>query len=116
MQEEVRHQATTLWKLIKKYISLEVDYAKLTIAEKLTIFLSALATILICIVIGCFIILLLSFALVDYFNTLMSPVLSYILTASVLLIFMLLLIVFRKRLIINPISKFITKLFFNKGI
>lgn len=111
MREDNESKVMSLWTLIKKHLRLELDYAKLTISEKLTIFLSAVSIALIIIIIGSIILLMLAFALVDYLKTVTSPVYAYLIVASIIAIALLVLIIGRKSLIINPISKFVTKLF-----
>lgn len=95
----------------KKYLELQKEYTKLEAAEKLSVLLSTLALVLLVIILGVVVLLLFSFALAY----LLIPVaggfaggLALIGCLNVLLI--ALLVLFRKRLIINPTIRFIAGL------
>ncbi|MBD5231054.1 MAG: hypothetical protein K2M14_04825 [Muribaculaceae bacterium] len=97
----------------KRYVMLQVDIAKLTAAEKLTLLISGITMGLIAVLCICFIMLLLAFAAADLFKEIMCPALAYTATAGSVLVVLLLIYFLRKHLIINPISRLLTKLFIN---
>ncbi|MBD5336280.1 MAG: hypothetical protein HDR95_03085 [Bacteroides sp.] len=95
----------------KDWVNLQVEYAKLTAAEKITILGGAVALVTICLLISVVILFVLTQCLVDAFELIMSPVLACLSVSGILLLLMLVFIVFKKPLIMNPIAKFLTKLF-----
>lgn len=100
----------------KKYLALEVDVVKLTLAEKLTLLFSGLVVAIVFLTGFCFIVLLLAFAAADFFKEYMSPAMAYVATAGIVAIFLLTIYLMRKWLIINPIAKMVTKLVFKSKL
>lgn len=98
----------------RKFLSSEFNYTKLTALEKLTVLLSGIATV---VVIGLFAVLALYFvseAVVDVLTiALGSEWLANVIVAVVLLCIMLLVIVLRRQLVIDPISRYVTRMFLN---
>lgn len=95
----------------KKYLELQKDYTKLEATEKLSILLSTLALALLVIILGVVVLLLFSFALAYLLIPIAGGLaggLALIGCFNVLLI--ALLVLFRKRLIINPTIRFIAGL------
>ncbi|MDE6143713.1 MAG: phage holin family protein [Muribaculaceae bacterium] len=92
------------------WAKLEIDYIKLTAAEKLIILMSALIIggIIMLLLLPLFIMLL--FALVGVFRIFMSPPLAYLSVGGIVFIILLIVFFFRKILVINPVARFITKL------
>lgn len=111
---QISEEFVKVSKLLKRYLRLEVDYIKLTVAEKASLLISALAVGVVFLAIVCFMLLLLSFACAELFRLIMSPALSYVATAGVFLLILLIMIIFREKWIINPISRFLTKVLFDK--
>ena len=103
-----------LWSECKKYIALQMDYAKLTIVEKITIILSAMTFVGVIIVLSICALFFLSVAFVEWLDMVIKCTwLANIITGAIILVLMLIVICLKKSLIINPMSKFITKLFLN---
>ncbi|MDE6272825.1 MAG: phage holin family protein [Muribaculaceae bacterium] len=94
----------------KRWIELEIEYAKLTAAEKTTVLLSTLIFGAVCLLLGIVVLILLAFALENVFESFLSPALSFLCVAGSLLILILLLFFLRKPLLENPISRLISKL------
>ena len=96
----------------RKYFSLEWDYTKLTAVEKLAILLSATAFVAVVIIIS-------SFALFCVFSALISVLANALgctwganlIAAGILLLLLLVVFAFKKQLIVNPIARFVSKLF-----
>ncbi len=97
---------------IKKYLSLQKEYTKLEITEKLTILFSALVLIIIFIILGMvalfFILLAIAYALAPYVGGLGA---SFLIIGILYLILILFVYLLRKRLIISPIVNFTANLF-----
>ncbi len=97
---------------VKKYLALQKEYTLLEVTEKLTILLSTLILILIVIILSMVALFYLSFT----FAYLLAPVLgstmlSFALITALVILMIIVIISFRKKLIINPMAKFIANLF-----
>lgn len=107
VNEEVKSVVTDL----KEWISLEVEYLKLTAAEKVSVLLSSLILVLVLFIIFMVVLILFSFALVDLFNLFMPHSLACVTVGGILLLLIGCLYLFRGTLVVNPITRLITKLF-----
>ena len=97
----------TLWERLKLLATLKYDYAKLTLAEKLTMIF---AMCLIGLFMSMFAIFFLSVALSHWIAESIGEAWSSLIVAGIYCVMLLLVVAFRKQLIINPISKFVTRL------
>lgn len=97
------------------WAKLEVEYVKLTAAEKIIILLSTMILGGICMILLLPLMIMLLFALVNVFRLFMSPALAYLTVGGIVALFILIIIVFRKILIITPVARFITRLFLEKN-
>lgn len=99
----------------KKYLELQKEYTTLEITEKLTLLLSTLILILLLIALGMVALFYLSFT----FAYLLAPVVgslmaSFALIAGIAILMAVLLVVFHKQLIVNPMTRFLSELFLHK--
>ena len=98
----------------KKYLELQKEYTKLEIIEKTSQLLSTLLLVLLLITLGVVVLFHLSFTLVYVLARLVGGLMmSFALITCFHILLIVLLVSFRRRLIINPITKFIAKLFLN---
>lgn len=96
----------------KKHLNLEVKYGKLTAVEKASIILSRIALICVLAIIGCFAMFYITSLIMMLLVKITGIVwLSNLIMIVLLLIIMSLVFAFRKQLIIDPITRFLTKLF-----
>lgn len=97
------------------WAKLEIEYVKLTTAEKLVVLLSTIiiGAIMAVLLLPVFIMFL--FALVGVFRLFMAPPLAYLTVGGVVLLIIFAIFLMRKPLIINPVARFITKLFLDKN-
>lgn len=96
----------------KKYLLLQKEYTKLEVTEKISRLLSTLLLVLLVVVLGVVVLFHLSFTLVYVIAPLVGGLmLSFALITCFHILLIILLIVFRKNLIINPTVKFIAGLF-----
>lgn len=103
-----------LWAEVKKYLTLQVDYVKLTALEKLTILAAAMVFVCIVIVISACALFFLSAAFVAWLDSILCCTwLANLITCGVVLLLLMIVIGLKKTLIIDPVSRFITKLFMN---
>lgn len=98
-----------LFEEVKKYINLQIDYAKLTATEKISVILgmSVLFAVILVLSVGAGIYL--SFALVYLLEPLVGIVGSYAIVGAVFLLLIAIVILFKKKLILVPITRFISK-------
>lgn len=96
----------------KKYLNLQKEYTKLEVTEKLSVLLSMLIIVLLTVILGMMALFYLSFTLAYLLApTVGSITLSFSLIAALYIVLTILLVAFRKRLIIDPMVKFIAGLF-----
>lgn len=96
----------------KKYLNLQKAYTKLEVTEKLSVLLSMLIIVLLTVILGMMALFYLSFTLAYLLApTVGSITLSFSLIAALYIVLAILLVAFRKRLIIDPMVKFIAGLF-----
>ncbi len=96
----------------RKFFALEWDYTKLTAVEKLAVLLSATAFVAVVIIIA-------TFALSYVFSALISGLANVLgctwgaqlIAAALLLLLLLVVFAFKRQLIVDPISRFVSKLF-----
>lgn len=99
-----------LWEELKKYFKTNVEYVKLTAAEKITVLFAAAAVALGVFFLAVFCLFFASFAVVNWLSVSLGVSWSYLIMSGVYLILIGLLILFRKPLIMNPIAKFVSRL------
>lgn len=113
-KETLSDQIKEIINQARAWLKLEVEYTKLTLAEKLTMLAGALVLIMVCLLIGFVVLILLSQSLVDLFQRIMSPALAHVTVSGILILLMIIIYLVRRPLLLNPISRFISKLFLDK--
>lgn len=96
----------------RKYFSLEWDYTKLTAVEKMAVLLSSIAFVAVVIIIS-------TFALAYVFSALISVLATalgctwgaQLIAAGILLLLLLVVFAFKRQLIVDPVARFVSKLF-----
>lgn len=97
---------------VKEYIILQKDYAKVEFVEKLTILLSTLFMILIFLILGMAALFYLLFALAYTLEPLVGGLaISFVIISAISILLMIALYHLRKKLIVNPLVKFLANLF-----
>ena len=91
------------------WAKLEVEYLKLTAAEKIIILLSMMVIGIVVLILLLPAILMFLFALAQVFIGFMPVAVAYVCVGAIVLILLGLLVIFRKHLVINPVAKFISK-------
>ena len=95
----------------KDWVKMEIEYAKLTAAEKFSVLISTLILVIALFMVGLVVMIVFAFALVDLFSLFMVHALACVTVGGIFLLLLLVLYLLRKQLIINPIAKLISKLF-----
>ena len=104
-----------LYNDIKKYVELQTDYIKVDFVEKLTILLSTLLIITLAIILAIAALFYLFFSLAYAIVPLVgSLAISFCIISGIYLLLILLLFIFRKNLVVNPLVRFLSKLFLTK--
>lgn len=110
MSDNTKSQVKTLWQRLKELAEYKYEYARLTLAEILVTIIAMLILCFIGIFIAMIVLFFLSTALSNWIAEYTGELWSNIIVVGINLIILLLIIAFRKPLIINPVSKFITRL------
>ena len=100
----------------KKYLELQREYTQLEITEKLTILFSTFITVIILIILGMVALFYALFALAYILEPLIGSLTgSFAVIAGINVLLILLVIYFKKQLIIQPTVNFVARLFLNKS-
>ena len=91
------------------WAKLEIEYLKLTAAEKIIILISMMVISAVVLLLLLPALLMFLFALAQVFIGFMPVALAYICVGGIVLILLGILILLRKQLVINPVAKFISK-------
>lgn len=91
------------------WAKLEVEYIKLTAAEKLIIIVSMMVIGIVVLLLLLPAILMFLFALAQVFIGFMPVAVAYVCIGGIVLLLLGVLVLFRKPLVINPVAKFISK-------
>ena len=98
----------------KTWAQLEVEYAKLSLAEKLTVLLTTLIIGFLCALLAFVVVILISFCFVELFKMILAPALAYLCVAGAICVVLVLLWVFRKPILEDPLAKMLTRIFMDK--
>ena len=93
----------------KKYLTLQIDYTKLTATEKISVILGMSVLFIIILVLAVGAGIYLSFALVYLLEPLVGIVGSYALLGALFLILIAIVVIFKRQLILAPITRFISR-------
>jgi len=97
----------------RQYLSLEMRYGKLTAVEKLSVLLSAIAFVAVIVIIGGFALFYLISAAVHLLELWVGLWGAYLIVVLALLMLMVVIVAFKRQLIVDPITRFVTRLFLN---
>lgn len=96
---------------IRRLLTLQLDYARLTVAEKLTVLLSTIAFYSMAVALASLVLIFLSIGLGQLLASTDLGKFAYFIVAGMYVVLLVLLFIMRKRLIINPIARFMSRLF-----
>lgn len=91
------------------WAKLEIEYLKLTAAEKIIILISMMVIGAVFLLLLLPVVLMFLFALAQVFIDFMPVAVAYVCVGGIVLLLLGILVVFRKQLVINPVAKFISK-------
>ena len=100
---------------VKKYVFLQAEYLKVEFVEKLTILMSTVVIITLIVVLVIIVLFYLFFSLAYAIAPIVGSLsVSFSIIAGIYVILIGLLILLRKQIVINPMVKFLSKLFLTK--
>lgn len=101
-----------LYAELKRYIQLQFEYTKVEAVEKITILLSTLLVVGLVIALSLVVLFYLCFALAYALEPVLgSLALSFVLVSAIYILLIVLLVIFRKKIIVNPLVRFLSRLF-----
>lgn len=96
----------------RKHFSLEWDYAKLTAVEKMAILLSSIAFVAVVIIVATFVLHHIIAALIGVLASALGCAWgAHLIAAGLLVVLLLVVFAFKRQLIVDPVARFISKLF-----
>lgn len=99
---------------LKQSAKVELEYSKLTLSEKLSILLSRGIIVLIIIIFAACALFLLELGLTHWLIQLTDSLwIGVLVSLAVLMVILVVLFGYRKQLVINPVTRFVTKLLLN---
>lgn len=110
---EKQNQIHTFWAELKETCKLNVNYAKFTAAEKMTLLLTTISFALVGFVLISLLMFFLSIAIVRCIATGVGLIWAYFIMCGFYVLLLGLVVAFRKQLIVNPIARFVSRIFFN---
>ena len=96
---------------LRRLVTMQLGYARLTAAEKFTVLLSTIAFYSMAVALGTLILIFLSIGLGHLLADTGIGKYAYFIVAGLYVVLFVLLFVMRKRLIINPVARFMSRLF-----
>ena len=97
------------------YFRLQIDYTRLTAVEKVSLLLAAISVSLVMGLLCVCALFYLSFALAEVIGQWIGEEwVAYLILGGLFAVLMLIVYAFRKQLIINPVTRFVTRLFLDK--
>lgn len=109
--EQNNNKYVNFFEQLKRLVSLYIDDVRLTTAEKLTILLSTIAIFAIVLLLLALFIVFVAMAVAHLLESVMAPFWAYMTVALFFLLAAVLFFAFRTELIINPVSRFLSRLF-----
>lgn len=108
--EEKYGTFSALSNTISRYVKLLIEDTRLSVTEKLTRMLSAIALSALLTIIGSVAMVFVSIAIALGLSEVIAPLWAFIIVAAFYLVILVLLITCRSALIVNPIARFISRL------
>lgn len=114
MKEKITDEIRDIFAQSKNWLNLEVEYARLTIAEKGAILVSTMVIGAVCMLLGVAALSMFAFSLVEIFKFFLAPWLAFLCVGVLILIIVALIWVFRRALVLDPVCRLVTRLILDK--
>lgn len=111
MEKKVGDEVKSIVSEVKEWFALEIEYLKLTAAEKLSLVVSMAIFGVLAVILLFVVMIVLAFALVDLFDLMMPHALACVTVGGIILFIIALLFLLRKPIFVNPVTKLISKTF-----
>lgn len=111
IMKDVREPAGGLFDSVRRLIVLNVDYARLSAAEKLSVLLSAIAIYVALLIVGSAALLFLSIGIGYVLAQMVAPIGAFLYVTMAYVVLFGVLYFMRRRLFVDPITRFVTRLF-----
>lgn len=98
-----------LWESLKKFLQLKGEDLKLALCETATVLISTLVVTLAIIMLGTAVLLFLSYAVAQWIGASIGMDWAYFIVAGFYLLIIILVVLLRKPLILDPVARFISK-------
>lgn len=108
---ELKNQIGSIWLEIKETVMLNLDYARLTGAEKLATLLSMCVIGFVAIILVSIVIFLISAAMIVLLSHSTGIFGACMIMAGIYAVLLILLFALRRQVIVNPIARFVSTLF-----
>lgn len=100
---------TTLYNQVTRLVSLEVDNAKLMLAEKLTVLLGRIAMAAVAFIISACVLVFVSMGVADLLLRSLPACWTYLIVAAFYFVLVVLALIFRRQIFTDPIARFLSK-------
>ena len=104
----------SLWTEVKTYLELQKEYLKLDSAEKLSVLLSAVATVAVCLILALAALFFFVIAFALWLAKMVGAAWSFTIVGGAMLLIIIIILLCRKRWIVQPIARFVAKLFISE--
>ena len=104
----------SLWTEAKSYLELQKEYLKLDSAEKLSVLLSAVATVAVCLILALAALFFFVIAFALWLAKMVGAAWSFTIVGGAMLLIIIIILLCRKRWIVQPIARFVAKLFISE--
>lgn len=101
----------SLWTEAKNYLELQKEYLKLDSAEKLSVLLSAVATVAVCLTLALAALFFFVIAFAFWLAKIVGGAWSFTIMGGAMLLIIIVILLCRKRWIVQPITRFVAGLF-----
>lgn len=96
---------------LRRYIMLQLDFARLSGAEKLTVLLSTILFGAMIVIFGSIMLVFISIGVGHLLAMTVAPYVAYLYVAAFYLVVFICLIIFRRQLFTDPVARMISRLF-----
>lgn len=109
MQENQNNIYKSLWEQLRNLFNMEVDSAKLFITEKLTLLVTSIAFYAALFIMATCVLVFLTIGIADILMRDLPGCYAYMIIAGFYLLIILVLIIFRRQFITDPIARFLSR-------
>lgn len=110
-KESMGSQMQRTSEILMRYLRLTIEDLRLTAAEKLTILFSTVTYFVLLLIVGTVALVFVSIGIGHWLAATVAPLMAYLYIAAFYAVVIVLLIIFKRQLIIDPICRFVTRLF-----